>query len=95
MERHVCKSSARENFSKAAIIAGLLCENRSPGAAGQVEVSSRSSYTGRNVVRERRKSVAGVTKQLRQRPESEKERYRGQGRLQELERDVAMSEKSS
>ena len=52
IERLQLKSSAGDDVLKAAIINGLLFEKQSLGAAGQVEVSSGSSWTGQNVVQE-------------------------------------------
>ena len=40
-------------------------QNQGPGAAGQVQVSSWSNGTGRNIVRERCRSVAEARKQQR------------------------------
>ena len=47
-QRQGFKSSGRHDLSKTSIIDGLLLENPGPKAPGHFEVSSRSSWTGRN-----------------------------------------------
>ena len=45
------KWSARVDFPRTATIGGLLLQNQDPEAAGQVKMSSRNIWTGRNICR--------------------------------------------